>query len=99
MGSEWVGPNGWRSNWSKAQECCGVPPWGAQQPSQPRQPYSGVMRGLVFVTYILEHVCPIMTIDVKLSTQLKTANTAAKNPFADQPNPFQVTIYFIGDAF
>ena len=26
-----------------------------------------------------------------MSTQLKAANPAAKNPFADQPNPFQVT--------
>ena len=25
-----------------------------------------------------------------MSIQLKTANPAAKNPFADQPNPFQV---------
>ena len=52
MGSERVGPDGWRSNWSKAQECCGVPPWGAQRPSQPRQPYSGLKSGLVPYLYL-----------------------------------------------
>ena len=46
----------------------------------------------ILLHFFSEIVPAMMIIDVKLSTQLKTANPAAKNPFADQPNPFQVTI-------